>query len=204
MRKDFEFLPKVSGRGRYLGVNVGIIGDKGKYFGAWWGEGEFKAYIDGDESHPTLCGTGTEDYIGTAWGQGQYAHLYQGCPLADADNWQYTFYRYHLPDPVYFYKEIRVTMQQIGCWDPTSIKQIAESGHQLTLTGPEAKSLDMASATAENGYGLFERQDDWSSCCYFYLDKPENRLPALQEVNHRTYGLVALDETSFNGAQAPA
>ncbi len=26
-------------------------------------------------------------------------------------------------------------------------------------------------------YELFEREDDWSSCTYFYLDKPENRLP---------------------------
>jgi hypothetical protein len=33
----------------------------------WWGEGEIKFYIDGDDQFPTICGTGTEDYFGGAW-----------------------------------------------------------------------------------------------------------------------------------------
>jgi hypothetical protein len=36
---------------------------------------------------------------------------------------------------------------------------------------------------------IFERQDDWASCCYFYLNRPENSLPALAALNHRTGGL---------------
>jgi hypothetical protein len=27
-------------------------------------------YLDGDKNLPTIVGTGTEDYISTAWGQG--------------------------------------------------------------------------------------------------------------------------------------
>jgi hypothetical protein len=42
-----------------------------------------KIYLDGDSALPTLAGTGTEDYVGTAWGQGAYAHRYQGSPVAD-------------------------------------------------------------------------------------------------------------------------
>ncbi len=30
----------------------------------WWGEGEVKVYFDG-ETEPTICGTGTEDYLGS-------------------------------------------------------------------------------------------------------------------------------------------
>lgn len=30
--------------------------------------------------------------------------------------------------------------------------------------------------------GRFERQHDWSRCAYFYLDRPENNLPALAPV----------------------
>ena len=193
MQQDYEFLPKISGRGRYLGVNVGVIGDRETYFSSWWGEGECKIYLDGDETHPTLAGTGTEDYIGTAWGQGQYSHLYQGCHLADAENWQYAFYRYHLPDPIFFYRDIRVTMQQIGCWDPKSIKQFAEANRQLIVNGPGRVPVNMQNALAENFYGLYEREDDWSSCCYFYLDRPENELPALASVSERTKGLLAPD-----------
>ena len=37
--------------------------------------------------------------------------------------------------------------------------------------------------------GLFERQDDWSSCVYFYLDKPENGLPAIDAPELRMKGL---------------
>jgi hypothetical protein len=48
-----------------------VIADIEKYGKSWWGEGEVKIYIDGDTDHPTLSGTGTEDYIATGWGQGQ-------------------------------------------------------------------------------------------------------------------------------------
>jgi len=43
---------------------------------------------------------------------------------------------------------------------------------------------------ADKGYALFERQDDWSSCAYFYLDRPENGLPALAPVADRIAGLL--------------
>jgi hypothetical protein len=38
-------------------------------------------------------------------------------------------------------------------------------------------------------YGLFERQDDWSSCAYFFLDRPNNELPPLAPVKQRVAGL---------------
>ena len=52
----------------------------------WWGEGEVKFYLDGDEEFPTICGTGTEDYFGGAWnfdvpGQG-YSRLLDAVPRA--------------------------------------------------------------------------------------------------------------------------
>ena len=40
------------------------IRDRQRY---WWGEGEVKFYIDGDEKYPTICGTGMEDYFGGSW-----------------------------------------------------------------------------------------------------------------------------------------
>jgi fermentation-respiration switch protein FrsA (DUF1100 family) len=43
--------------------------------------------------------------------------------------------------------------------------------------------VDMASV------GIFERQDDWSSCTWFYLDRTTNGLPALAPVGERTVGL---------------
>ncbi len=180
---DYTILPKVSGRGRYLGCNIGVIANKALYYNTWWGEGEVKVYLDGDEEYPTLCGTGTEDYIGTGWGQGRYDHLFQGCHVADWDNLQYCFYRYHVLDPIYFYRDIRVTIQQIGCWDPEGKKNFQKSNTALQATSGEL--IDFANPDELPPYGLFERHDDWSSCAYFYLDAPENDLPPLPPVSER-------------------
>lgn len=179
---DYAMLPAVAGCGRYLGAHIGVKADTKQWVKCWWGEGEVKVYLDGDTALPTLCGTGTEDFIGTGWGQGQYANLYQGCHLADHDKYQYSFYRLHLPDPVYFHKSIRVTIQQIGCWDPNTIASLHGLGRTLHL-GDDA--VDMVDAVAKNAYGLFERTDDWSSCAYFYLDRPESSLPDLAAVAER-------------------
>jgi len=110
--KDFTILPRVSGAGRFLGCNLGVIAHPG-YKGSWWGEGEVKVRF-GDDENPTLCGTGTEDYIGTGWGQGAYGHRTQGCLIADRENRQWAFYRYHIDDPIYFDDGCDVTIQTIG------------------------------------------------------------------------------------------
>lgn len=185
IQRDYELLPKVSGRGRYLGVNVGVIVNRKTYFQTWWGEGEVKIYLDGDNELPTIAGTGTEDYVGTAWGQGQYAHLFQGSPIADETNFRWCFYRYHIPDPIFFYKDVRVTMQQIGYLAQHSRKAIVENNRRLIRAAPGSVEMD----TSKDG--KFERTDDWSSCAYFYLDKPTNDLPALEPVAKRTEGLTA-------------
>jgi hypothetical protein len=181
MKRDYELLPRITGRGRFLGVNIGVAANQDRYLKSWWGEGEVKMYLDGDSDLPTLSGTGTEDYIGTAYGQGQYSNLYQGCPLADDKNMRYGFYRQHVPDPVIFRRDIRVTIQQIG-YAATS-EGFYKLAAPVYAAGPELVERPRLSA------GLFEREDDWSSCAYFYLDRPEDGLPALEAAAVRTKGL---------------
>ncbi|MFO7958627.1 MAG: glycoside hydrolase family 172 protein [Candidatus Brocadiia bacterium] len=189
MQEDYEILPRVEGKGRFLGTNIGVIADTGRYFNSWWGEGEVKVYLDGDTDLPTLCGTGTEDYIGTGWGQGRYARMYQGCHVADHDNMQYCFYRYHIPDPIYFHEDARVTIQQIGCWSPNHIARFDHAGEPIYKAGPGREEVDFSRDAEVSRYGLFEREDDWSSCAYFYLGRPENGLPELAPVEERTADL---------------
>jgi hypothetical protein len=187
LQQDYEILPRVAGRGRYLGCNIGVIANRRSYFKIWWGEGEVKIHLDGDSTQPTLCGTGTEDFIGTAWGQGRYDHPFQGCNFADMETMRYCFYRYHGPDPVWFHHNIRVTIQQIGCWAPESRWELSRAGRPVYHAGPGRREVDWA--VNQEPYGLFERQDDWSSCSYFYLDEKENNLPALQPAGERIAGL---------------
>lgn len=183
VQRDYEILPRVAGRGRYLGTNVGVIVDRETYSTTWWGEGEVKIYLDGDTDFPTIAGTGTEDYIGTAWGQGRFAHLYQGSPVADEQNFRWCFYRYHVVDPVYFQRDVRVTMQQIGYLADHSRGALVRTGRKIYRAGPGRVEKDLRED------GKFERADDWSSCAYFYLDRPENNLPPLDAAEKRMAGL---------------
>ncbi|MBN2223391.1 MAG: DUF2961 domain-containing protein [Deltaproteobacteria bacterium] len=190
LKRDFDILPRVAGAGRYLGAQIGVIVNRQRYAATWWGEGEVKIYLDGDRQLPTLCGTGTEDYIGTAFGQGRFDHLFQGCPLADEKNMQYSFYRLHVPDPVYFAKDIRVTLQQMGIWEPHTKGGLIESSPKVFRAGPGMEEVDLRELGDDWPIGYFERADDVSSCVYFYLDRPTNGLGPITPAPERMKGLV--------------
>ncbi|MBT7064965.1 MAG: DUF2961 domain-containing protein, partial [Verrucomicrobia bacterium] len=147
--EDYTFLPRIEGAGRYLGVNFGMQADA-RWVGAWWGEGEVKLYVDGDAGHPTLCGTGCEDYIGTSWGQGPFANRYQGCHFV-APGPRMCFYRYHIPDPIYFRTDIRGTIQQMGYHGPTQNAQWLFNKQEVLRAGTN-EPIDVS----EPGRGLFE------------------------------------------------
>ena len=198
--EDFVILPRVSGKGRFLGANLGVKTDP-IYGESWWGEGEVKVWLDGDDAHPTLVGTGTEDYIGTGWGQGVWAGRYQGCLVADAKKRQWAFYRYHLPDPVWFDCDCRVAIQQIGGIGLDYVRGLLAKGAPLipisidsgggdkfTRLLDRPGKLELNDPALPGGHCNFYRRDDWSATAYFYLDQPENGLPALAAVGARTDG----------------
>lgn len=120
-KRDFEILPLRKNKGRYLGA---VIGVRNLHPEQWWGEGEIKVYMDGDREFPTICGTGSEDYVGLAWGVQQATYLYNGCSLKQKNF--ISMYRWHLPDPYAWKKEARITMQQIAWQDPPKMEGLAE------------------------------------------------------------------------------
>ncbi len=199
LTRDFELLPSIAGKGRYLGVTVGVNSNPA-YGKSWWGEGEVKIYLDSDNEYPTLNGTGTEDYIGTGWGQGAYTNPYAGCLIADEQLKQWSFYRLHVPDPIYFNTKCRVTLQQIGGDMLNEVIGYQKAGAKLVpVTLDETGKLhrlyekgqvtDLATSGLPNGWVNFYRVDDLSATAYFYLDSPVNELPELQPVSYRTYKL---------------
>ena len=86
----------------------------------WWGEGEVKIFLDGDLEFPTLCGTGSEDYVGLGWEMQATPFLYHGCNLHQRPFT--SMYRWHLRDPILWQKDARVTIQQIGRHDGSLIE----------------------------------------------------------------------------------
>ncbi len=113
----------IEGSGHYVGTYLAW----GVNAAGWWGEGEIKFYLDGDEEFPTICGTGTEDYFGGAWnfdvpGQGYTGYSTPFLGLSQIlrpdglyrSQQRFGMYRWHVPDPIRFAADLRVTIQALG------------------------------------------------------------------------------------------
>jgi hypothetical protein len=114
---DFLIADIPEGRGHYVGT---FLAWQQNSVG-WWGEGEVKVFTDDDDQHPTICGTGTEDYFLGAWGfskTGAYSAPFAGFDVLSGENAQVgarmTMYRFHIPDPIHFRKRLRMTCQALG------------------------------------------------------------------------------------------
>jgi len=120
----YTILDGVRGQGHYVGTYMAW----GVNNSGWWGEGEIKFYLDGDDAFPTICGTGTEDYFcGSYDFENQETHQYQefttpyaGLPQVLRPDGVYRsqtrfgLYRWHITDPIRFQENIRVTIQALG------------------------------------------------------------------------------------------
>jgi hypothetical protein len=181
---DYTILPRIEGVGRFLGANITILADKESYGDMWWGEGEVKVYLDEDDALPTLVGTGTEDYVGSGWGLGPFAHRYQGSPKVDKDAGIWTFYRLHIPDAVYFHSACKVTLQCMGGDMKPKILDLMGKGATLQPVSVDSEDgfiplLDLPEPVTSDcpewrhGWTNCYRQDHYASVAYVYLDRPE-------------------------------
>ena len=119
-KKTHVILEGVKGKGQYVGTYMmwGVNNN------GWWGEGEIKFYLDGDE-YPTICGTGTEDYFCGSYNfdvNKQYIAFstpYSGfIPYAPDGLYnsqqRFSMYRWHIVDPIRFENDIKVDIQALG------------------------------------------------------------------------------------------
>jgi hypothetical protein len=118
----YTLVDGVLGQGQYVGTYLGV----GVTNSGWWGEGEIKFFVDDDDEFPTVCGTGTEDYFGGAYDwdvSGQYV-TYTG-PFMGMhqvlrpdglyrSQMRFGMYRWHVVDPIRFFRRLRVTLQALG------------------------------------------------------------------------------------------
>ncbi|MDD2213551.1 MAG: DUF2961 domain-containing protein [Oscillospiraceae bacterium] len=120
----YTILDGVTGPGHYVGTYLAW----GSNNSGWWGEGEMKFYLDEDETCPTICGTGTEDYFCGSYNfedphtHDHYAAFstpYSGFYTLKTDQLylsqrRFGLYRFHITDPVRFKRKLAVTIQALG------------------------------------------------------------------------------------------
>ncbi len=203
LKRDFTIAEGFEGPGRFLGCVVGVRVLPDDMI--WYGEGEFKFYRDGDGDLPTICGTGLEDYVGTAWGMGAHTAPYQGAPLIVAPPADpgspippkpdfVGFYRWHLADPIVFEREMRATMQQIGAlMVPKGAEHLIEEwGARYALAGNGWVTGGDLSRASLHGFAIAERVDDYSAAAFVYARTPQSvpRLDveaAVADIGRRDY-----------------
>jgi len=103
---DYPIL-ETRGAGRIVGCVLNVDCPRQ----AWWGEGDDKVWIDG-EAFPSYFGTGSEDYLGDAWGLHVHARPLQGATRAGAYG-KASAYRWHIPDCINFEKSVRFTIENL-------------------------------------------------------------------------------------------
>jgi hypothetical protein len=162
----YTILDGVQGKGHYVGTYMAWQVNNTQ----WWGEGEIKFYVDGDTDFATIVGTGTEDYFCGSYnfdlgkergGYREFTTPYAGLPqvirpdgLYDAQQ-RFGLYRWHIPDPIRFEEDFRVTIQALGWRTRTS-----ESRRYLPL------------------------QDDIASVAFWYQTLPATPFPELPDKDY--------------------
>ncbi|MBN2022014.1 MAG: DUF2961 domain-containing protein [Pirellulales bacterium] len=113
-RPDNEYLIlDTEGQGYYVGTALSVRTRSPD----WFGEGDIRIAIDGEE-RPSIWGTGTEDYFLSAWGLKPCLTPFFGTPYVShvaRDVGQMSCaYRWHVRDPIVFKKSIRVAVEMMG------------------------------------------------------------------------------------------
>jgi len=112
--EDFTIVDGIKGKGSFAGCFLSWQQNND----GWWGEGEVKMFIDGDTDYPSICGTGTEDYVCGAWGfcDRTYCTPYAGYIVGGAPKTgtRHAMYRFHIQDPIWFNSDFKATIQALG------------------------------------------------------------------------------------------
>jgi len=108
---EYPFLACEGAPGHYVGVMLNVDNpDEG-----WWGEGDERAYVDG-EKFPSTFGTGSEDYFGDAWGFRLFIRPFHGCTLGQGPGFsnKWSVYRWHISDAIPWTRSFRMTIENYG------------------------------------------------------------------------------------------
>jgi hypothetical protein len=106
-------------------------------------------------------------YTGASWVENSIGNSQKGTG-------RISMYRWHVPDPVVWTKDVRLVMQQMGCCN----------------LPPGQRSRNFQ----EYMSALYERQDDWSVATFWYEPIPSAPLPPFPDAAVRLADLPPAPE----------
>ena len=151
--RSYTVVDGIQGRGQFLGLTLatGMNGNN-----TCWVEGEARMYLD-DDRWPSIHYTGTEDYFCGSYGFGNdiarkqyqtFSGLYSGLYAILGDNREFyngqqrfLLYRFHMPDPIRFDEDIRMTIDNMGWTGPRYDDYTSVAYWYQTLPGAPLKPL---------------------------------------------------------------
>ncbi len=147
--KSIWLLPKVKGKGKYLGTHLSLF--QKKVLENWpWYTRPITVNLDAktENESPALYIKTLDDFFGSAWWDREqehnsYTYQYIGRPLVELDesgNLAVVLYRYHVQDPLWFKESVSIEIGKNWNW-----------GNQKIGNG------------------------SWTSTSFFYLYYPENK-----------------------------
>ena len=196
--RDLVILDGLRGPGRYLGMTGGVR----PFDRHWWGEGEVKVFLDG-EDQPTICGTGTEDYLGSAWSMGVFASPESGAPLvvgptgtmAGDGHWSRTTAGTSAIRSS-FRESAVVTLQQIGSAMFREGDDNALERFKAEVTPAGDGWIEGVLGGGVKAFTLYERSDDWCATGFAYCADA-------QPVHRVDVGVATADITGVPAGHLP-
>ena len=127
----YTIVDNIKGKGHFVGTYMAW----GVHNNGWWGEGEIKFFMDGDQEFPTINGTGTEDYFCGSYDFDTKRNVAPGVNMIEYTEFttpyaglhqvirgdghykvmqRFGMYRWHIADPIRFEKDLKITIQDLG------------------------------------------------------------------------------------------
>lgn len=154
---DMNFVT-LKGKGVYIGDIITLFNTSlGGHWKSWWGEGDEKIYLDGEE-WPSIIGTGTEDYYGYAWCEfNEFNHPYLSQPIGGG-NFKFDMtvnMRFRGIDAMPFSKSLKFDME-MWHWTKTKLNFAPTTFYYMLPGGTDNLEPDYEGAKAKLAFGRFD------------------------------------------------
>ena len=203
-RQGFSNLPEISGKGRFLGCNVGVRAIP-ELIAAGRGLGRAKPRFTsmGTRAFPRWWEPEPRTLSVPGVGLAKFDNQYMGCLLTEQDDGVWGFYRYLVPDPRVFPRSLRVDLQQISGAKAHVLKNLPPQGSPGGEHLPSAVQSRRTRRTTTN-YICIEAPQDVCATAYGYRALPSPNCGPLESYEERTHSALAIPADNVGSAEPAA